>query len=469
MIFTNYVIEYNLLDGYKLLLNTISGAQDVVDLNTYQKICELREGKEICDDVLIQRLKKRKYLFDNQEEERQLINEYLELFYSKSRDIVNFTICPTMGCNLRCTYCFEEGIQESSETMTIEQLEIIFDYIRSSTKKTIKPISITLFGGEPLLKVNKDIVQKILDFCVEIKCSASIITNGTTLEYYIPMLNKYCRENEERLAIQITLDGNRMIHNQRRIRADGTGTFDRVIDSINLADKYGYQTAVRINIDQDNFYYLDDVIDVIKENGWQNNTKICPYVAPIFDFSMQSKNVFTEAEFLSVILEKYPQIFSGECVIKGILSASINFIQAFMNPGKEKKPWRISNCEATMGTSIIFTPDGKIKSCLAVEGIQNEYLGTFDLEGVKLDFERASQWFNRTPLKMEKCRECRYALVCGGGCPMYALKINGDLMKPICPCVKEVMDIYFDKIKIKYFDKMQYLINSQSTEVQKKE
>ena len=175
---------------------------------------------------------------------------------------------------------------------------------------------------------------------------------------------------------------------------------------------------------------------------------------------MQSKTVFSEAELLSEILKKYPEILTGDCAIKGILSPSINFVQAFLNPNSDLKPWRLSYCEATNGSSIIFTPDGKINSCLSVAGHQNEYIGTFDSEGVKINKERSSRWFDRNPLKIKKCAECRYALICGGGCPIYALKKNRDTMNPVCPCIKEVLDVYFNVIKQIYINKIHQIKTS---------
>ena len=101
-----------------------------------------------------------------------------------------FVICPTVGCNLRCTYCFESDAQHKCfSLMSDAQLNTIFNYIKgyvakyneqkNSEKSVNKKLpNILLYGGEPLLKNNFHIVKKVLDFARQTKISVGIITNA---------------------------------------------------------------------------------------------------------------------------------------------------------------------------------------------------------------------------------------------------------------------------------------------------
>ena len=53
------------------------------------------------------------------------------------------------------------------------------------------------------------------------------VTNGYTLEEYIPVL-----KSGKIREIQVTLDGTETIHNKRRFLKSGAGTFDKIVRGI---------------------------------------------------------------------------------------------------------------------------------------------------------------------------------------------------------------------------------------------
>lgn len=174
-----------------------------------------------------------------------------------------------MGCNLRCTYCFEGDENLSNKkVMTEEQLTLILNYIdtciTAQTEIDTPKTSISLFGGEPLLPQNMPIVQKTLDFAKARDIEVRIVTNGTTIKYYSKLLKMY-----DNVIIQITLDGSKSIHDVRRIGVSGRGTFDLIESSIDLLTEMKIKTHLRTNINQDNIDSLSDLVHLSrKRNGW---------------------------------------------------------------------------------------------------------------------------------------------------------------------------------------------------------
>lgn len=354
--FTKYVCFYKLNEENTLLLNTLTSAMDIVDNNTYSKIQRMINDKDriTCkgDDELYNKLKSRGYIFDSKEDENKQIDKMMQMGerFKESLDPNQFVICPTVGCNLRCVYCFESDDQHKCfKLMSDRQLNTIFNYIEKYVNKYNEqknseklgkknPPGIILYGGEPLLKCNFPIVKKIFDFARQMKISVGIITNATTIDDdYCKLLKEY--ENEIK-SIQVTMDGNKSIHDKRRIRADGSGTFESICEGINKILGVGIRVSLRINTDAENIGHLNELKDVFEKQGWLKNPLFWPYVAPVQCHNCRKKtcNIITNSSILNNLLEKgfYGKETSFiKHVLSPVYSITLNF---FKTPGNEAKP-----------------------------------------------------------------------------------------------------------------------------------
>ncbi|AQR98088.1 radical SAM/SPASM domain-containing protein [Clostridium saccharoperbutylacetonicum] len=449
MILTKNILMYSLSDNDNLLINTMSGAFDIVDNQTRRKIENIGDiqKNDINDNYLIDTLRKRGYIYDTIEDEINTINKYRKVnnTITEMRQKNNFTICPTMGCNLRCTYCFEsDELHKDVKIMTRKQIETILHYIYININKKQPPL-ISLFGGEPLLKINYEIVEKILKFAKEQKLMVRIITNGTTIKFYEELLLKYY----EIIMIQITLDGDKKTHNKRRIRADGTGSFDEVCNSIEKLIKLNIKTSIRINVDKENINSIDKLINFIKEKKWNEAKNILTYVAPVQDFCISSDTTFKENELFSQITSKYPYIGETNSIIQKIVAPVISYLDMFLDLNIKMKPWKIDYCEATSGKSIIFTPDGNISTCLSMAGKNKYIIGKFNEKEVEFDEYATKLWFDRSVFRIPKCKDCKFCFICGGGCPVAAIEVNKDIDCPVCSDIEKTLQVYIDTIKNK--------------------
>lgn len=466
MIFTKYVCIYNLDEYNYLMLNTLTSAMDIIDHETKLRIDDMIRGKteitEENDPELFSSLKTRGYIFCDAEEEFQLlskmryINEQLNFRHLNT----DFTICPTMGCNLRCTYCFESECQHKDYGLLSDaQLNTIFEHIRkccneyisidTELKKHGKSIGrlpcINLFGGEPLLKTNYDIVRRIIHFAKEINIPVKIITNGTNIESYAELLSEY----KDRISIQITMDGNREVHNMRRVRVDGSGTFDDICDGVDKVLEMGIQINLRINIDRDNIEGIGDLKKVFDKKGWTSNKLFVPYASPVQCFGEEGSNILKESEMLSYLLEK-GWYGSKNSFIKYIVATATGFVVNFFNSGEGMRMWKTTYCEATSGSNYCFAPDGTISTCLTYVGKGENYIGTFDETGVHINQNNYRLWIDRNPFMMEKCKECKYILMCGGGCPVAALERNKRIDCVVCNDIEDTFKVYIDHIKDRF-------------------
>lgn len=430
------------------MINTISGALDVVDNETFAKIQLINDGVILEDNNLLNKLIERGYLFESEEEEKSLLLKYYSYYKERIENgqIREYMICPTMACNLRCVYCFQKDLHTNTNMMTLDCLQNIFKKIREDIKESEdRPIRLTLFGGEPLLKNNKEFVNIVLNFCLEVGVEILIVTNGTTLDAYIDDFSLFKKTNK--LSIQVTLDGNRELHDKRRLRADGSGTFGEIIENIDKLVQKDISTIIRVNVDKENIKQIDCIRQIFIDKKWNENNNFRAYISPVLDFSLQSDSVLTEADLLKILIKEYPKILDGTDVIREVVSNNIPFVQEFFNFKNNRKPWRMGYCEATSGQTLVFCPDGSIVTCLNLAGKGVQIIGEVESDSIHMYPEEAEKWFDRSIFSIEKCKKCKYALLCGGGCPVIALEKNHDINSPVCINIEKIVEIYIDYIK----------------------
>lgn len=454
-IITKYLVIHKIDDDKHILINTLNSAMDIVDDATRNKIEDMQCGKkEISSETdaeLYGQLKRRGYLYASQEEENNVLERMrqMDIMVKQKLKHVGFTICPTMGCNLRCTYCFEsDKLHNDFTIMTEEQVQSICEYILKEKKERtiqnpeldkINPIQIKLFGGEPLLKCNRPVVEKLMEFAAKNNIRMAIITNGTTIPEYKDLLKQYSKI----ISIQITVDGPEEIHNQRRIRANGAGTFKEICENINLVLGLGITVQFRINVDKENIYHLNELETVVKEKGWRENSLFIPYASPVLDFCGDMEGALKEHELYRILIEE-GYYGKEDSFIKRIVSPCIGYIESFFSEDTKVKPWKTSYCEATSGGELCFSPDGLISTCLTYVGKKEIAVGSFDSEAVKIDEEKLALWSQRNVFRIEKCRQCKYAFLCGGGCPVMALERNCNIDCCVCSDIEATIKEYIE-------------------------
>ena len=199
-------------------------------------------------------LKRRGYLTELtlQEEEDRLAGIATTLHKQQSR-LPNYIFMPTYDCNLRCFYCFQDHMRTDPtfkhllRTMNVAMIDRIFEGIpkleglHGLAPGEINRRSIGFFGGEPLLRQNRPAIEYIMRKAEAIgQASFWAVSNATDLDAYSDLLGpgKIAR-------VQITLDGTPEEHDQRRIYADGSGSYQRIARNITMALELGACYGVR--------------------------------------------------------------------------------------------------------------------------------------------------------------------------------------------------------------------------------
>ena len=173
------------------------------------------------------------------------------------------TINPTLDCNMRCWYCYEK---RDAARMNADTLERIVRLIENKAGSgTVDRLSVSFFGGEPLLYFD-DVVYPILSrasvICREagVVLESSFTTNAVLLtKDVLDRINSI--EGMKRPHFQITLDGNREYHDRSRIFADRRPTYDIIFRNMRYALESGNHVGLRFNYTDKNIESFIDVYD----------------------------------------------------------------------------------------------------------------------------------------------------------------------------------------------------------------
>lgn len=249
-------------NGEYILINLLNGLSDILyerDLN-FIKFWQRKDNIEFeskYEKDLYDALVQRKYIMENKDEEnkyKEIQLETLRKDYEKRKNsIKDLGIVLTYDCNFNCSYCFESNIDNAKKELLTEdmvsRIETLFPNIES----------ILLYGGEPLLEQNMDIIKYIIKKHPEKEYR--IITNGYNIDKYIDILKQIKIK-----WLQVTLDGNKEIHDKSRfLKDDGMGTFDKLMSNIDLAIKNKIRIKIRMNINKSNYRECMELRETLKE------------------------------------------------------------------------------------------------------------------------------------------------------------------------------------------------------------
>lgn len=200
--------------GKYMLIHGYTGAIDIATENLLKKIQSVASGMDLSPETVEVLLKRGYITTKTQEEEYAYVARMAKALYQKSEILnTNFTFVVTYNCNFRCPYCFER--RESKDgahqiVFTQEMVDKVYNAMDIiQPRKLLRKNVITLYGGEPLLAENKEIVTYIIAEGQKRGYKFSIITNGYDLDSFLDVLSS---DNIEEM--QITIDGPKEIHNE---------------------------------------------------------------------------------------------------------------------------------------------------------------------------------------------------------------------------------------------------------------
>lgn len=217
--------KYMLIQGY-------TGAIDIVNTSLKEFLVNspnVSKDSFPYSPQVLDRLIERGYITSKtRNEEYEYMKNISRIFHNRDkRYIKSFTLLVTYDCNFKCPYCFEnKGTDSNNSSWVINKkmVDAFFDAISEiEPNKSLINKTINLFGGEPLLKSNKEIIEYITRKGSTYGYSFAATSNGYDIDNYEKLIKEKLLQ-----GIQITIDGTKLIHNSRRIHTTEGGTFDKI-------------------------------------------------------------------------------------------------------------------------------------------------------------------------------------------------------------------------------------------------
>lgn len=312
---------------------------------------------------------------------------------------VGLTICPTMGCNFDCPYCFEDHRRGKMSAEVQDDVVALAE--RMLDASAAKELSVTWFGGEPLLApdVIESLSARLIALAKERDCtySAGIVTNG----YLLTKRNVDMLERCQVSSAQVTIDGLGPTHDATRHLANGGGSFERITTNLRT-NKLPFKVHIRHNVHEDNMAEMDDLQAFIEQIAEESGNELMYYAAPVTG----SETADNRGKQVGLLCE------SNESEV------SIRQEAGRFHVG------RGYYCGAHTIWSVGIDDQGNLQKCWEAA------------DKIALSFGRAHDWDPHEPLTTasnpdnltmylntacpvpdEECRECVWLPTCSGGCP----------------------------------------------------
>ena len=322
-------------------------------------------------------------------------------------------------CNLACKYCYCSTCRDMPNqglmSETVARQAITWLFAMSGRNKNL---SITFFGGEPLL--NKSTLRFAIEYSQRLaklhdkKVFYSMTTNGTMLDDEVTGFIK--RYN---FGLMVSLDGPPEIHNRQCPTRDGQGSFDAAAAGIKRLMARRRSVTVRCTM----IHPVPRMLDLIHffENFGFTRIVLGRTVNPVNPSSVDC----TTEDFQEIDRQEREEIIPWilKKLAEGETPKYFPYAKEF-NTESNVSPFK---CGACRGTTTVGA-DGSLYPCHRFVGMQAWQIGNIS-DGP--DYEKCKQfWRDYRSVIAKKCESCWLWAQCKGPCPWEIARADGTFREP---------------------------------------
>jgi len=323
-------------------------------------------------------------------------------------------------CNLACDYCYYSACQgrPSADIQRIDD-ELLRKVIQEMMQSSRGSVSFAWQGGEPLL-AGLDFFRKVVLYQQQYAPRNTVISNALQTNGTLVTREWAAFFRQYSFLLGVSVDGPAWIHDRRRKTGSGKGSYDRVMQGIEVLREARVDFNILMVIHEDNVGEAEAITSWIDQHQFG-------FVQLIPGMDFRSQDAGAEGKFL-VTAEQYGQFLcqifdwwyrDGEpCISVRVFD---NWLQRLVGQEPEMCVHRES-CPSI----LILEQNGAAYPCDFY--IDEQYrLGDAGEQSLgALMADPAWEAF-RTQKKVlaDACRTCEYVHYCHGGCPRHRVGNEG--------------------------------------------
>jgi len=323
--------------------------------------------------------------------------EMWTLFQSlnSKRSVFTLLVTLTLECTLACPYCFEDPFR-GHFVMSEETADLLVQRVTEQMSAG-RDVLMDFYGGEALMAL--PMLKRIAGFLSEkarehnVRFDFNIITNGTLLtrkvvEELLPL---------GLVAVRVTIDGPRDIHDRQRPFVSGKGSFDTILANVRDIHEI-VPVDIGANYAKENYRRFPELLDYLVGEGVDPKKLKAMVFSPIMpksDGSVGGDHGHVCASTSEPWMMEAGLYLRGEAMRRGFPAPKLSS----------------AACMIEFENDLVIGYDGGIYKCPVLMGQDQFRVGTL-VDGIS-DY---SQSHNLDVWKNDECLDCAYLPLCFGGC-----------------------------------------------------
>lgn len=314
-------------------------------------------------------------------------------------------------CNMRCKYCFYSDVAENREVKSygIMTEETQKELVKKALTYADGYCSFAFQGGEPTL-VGLDFFKRQVELQKQYNCKGVTVTNAIQTNGL--SLNEEWAEflAANHFLVGLSLDGPREVHDAMRSDIAGNGTFDRIMETVKLFNKYKVEYNILTVVNKTVAQNAKKVYSFFRSC----NFKYLQFIECLDPFDAQPREYSLTPEdleqFLKITFDEYYRDFQRGQYTS--VRAFDNYVTMLM--GKRPESCGMSGvCTAynlVEANGNVYPCDFYVLDRYLLGNIHTHTFTDFANSPIAKDFVTQSLHVDNA------CRRCKWYRICHGGC-----------------------------------------------------
>ena len=351
----------------------------------------------------------------------------------------------TSACNLGCLYCSNDADAPTAGAMADSRVASAFvrrvvDY---AAARGLASLSVEFTGGEPFLNftVMRQTMEDFSRLAPHLQVDWLIQTNFTAIS---EEALKFLRPFNPRIGV--SWDGYQEVQDRQRPFASGRGSHEKVLATVNRAREAGLEVrAAYCVLTAESVAHMTEITQFLL--GHDMLRLVMEPVRPSGRARNKPQLVPDPITYAQQLLETCLHVILPHYRETGVLVAERHLTLTLAHLMEPARRYMCSQAPCGAGRLISSTlPGGWVYPCNELPWPEDFRLGNVLQDGFAemAASEPAQRLRQRTPDKIEGCRDCFYRGWCHARCSQGALFRHGKLLAPgfCCEFEKALCDVF---------------------------